>query len=344
MALNSDGARTALINYILDRSNRHPSLKISIVNVLAIFETGYAIPRVDFDFVFLEFGHQVYDQLGKPKRQKGAGSGFLHIMSVHEIDFYNNGIIDVFNHLNNCLLYGARVNDASQNEYYVLRVAGKLTTTIVRIGSNGYFGSAWPTTRLDAQYLLESGQITLVQEEESPEREVQTEDVVSGEKTPEYEVTAFYDAVKLGGLYVSAARASSVQETRDLIEAIENRWHKLPEQADSIEGVCLDLMVLKLAYTLRRETGRTVKFRLLFVRLPEEDYEKEWQFEDLVSTKIVRKWQLHLFAQLIWAYYGTKDVQLTHVALFADRTVGILPQDSRFEVVSSSPVKVDRSL
>lgn len=123
-------------------------------------------------------------------------------------------------------------------------------------------------------------------------------------------MTAFYDTVKVGGLYFSVARAGPVQEGRDLTEAIENRWHKLQEQAETI------------LYDERRVGLYDFDCYLL------SDYPKRIMKNNrssrILSQQKLSKIGNRIFPRSSFGLITALKVQLTYVALFAVHSLGTI--------------------
>lgn len=115
-----------------------------------------------YDFVFLELGYQVLNEHVSVStfRNSCSGSGRHHIIAKHEPDFVNIGVRRIFQHLQNWLLYGQRAKHKKLN-YYFLRMNGQILSTVMYIGTNGYFSAACPCSKLNLDALDSSDLIEL---------------------------------------------------------------------------------------------------------------------------------------------------------------------------------------
>ena len=159
---------------------------------------------------------------------------------------------------------GKDVNDHKRFNYYLLRVNGKVIPTVIHIGGNGYFGTAFICSRLQ----LEKLDLSNVQETPCGGSAGDSDIPVAGELSDsknDITVESFWAAIKVNGDYIDADTLAQVNpdEVVELLDQLEEHYRLYETDPELVltqaDRILQDLRCLRLAYLLCKLTRRRVR-------------------------------------------------------------------------------------
>ena len=140
--LTLEGYQVAeMLQVIEDQKSK--GTKMTTKDVLAIWNEIEEIPGLQNDIMFLGMGHPKSSASGKPSTDQGTGAGWLHIIARHEACFAGRQIENIFEHLSEQIQWGSR-HELKRHTVYVIHHAGKIISTHIFIGTDGFVVTARP--------------------------------------------------------------------------------------------------------------------------------------------------------------------------------------------------------
>ena len=260
LTINGEDNQFELSQYITNKTDSHSGIECTVEDVLAVYQHGHDTPATQYDFVFLELGFQKLTSDGKVQTEEKKGSVWQHILAKHEDQFANPEVVELFSHLQNCLLYGQREVHEKLN-YYLLRVNGRVMPIAIHVGGNGSFGAAFICSRSQLDELDLSNVLEIPYEGSAGDSEVPVVADLSDSET-DITVLDFWAAIKVNGDYINVKTLAPVipAEVLEVLEQIEEQYRLYETNLDlylpQTEVILQDLRCLRLAYLLRKLTRR----------------------------------------------------------------------------------------